>query len=143
MNIIIISEHTTTARLHDCTTTKVGHVVGDDNSQNKNGIHKTTIRTLESDFGRSPMRRCSTTYDNSDRLICLGKYPTCALASSTNTSVVAEGGCKGYHSYCTDTHMSKRSVHARSRSKEARMHVSWEIEPMHSGVFCSRTICLS
>ena len=77
------------------------------------------------------------------RLACFGKYPTCALASITNTSVVAEGGCKGYQSYCIDTLMSKRSVHERSRSKEAHAYVSREPEPMHSGVFGSSTIRLN
>ena len=73
-------------------------------------------------------------------LFVLGTYPTCALASTTYTSVVAEGGVQGiiivmYR--CIS--MSKRSVHV-CPTKGVRTYVSCEQEPMHSGAFGSRTI---
>ena len=82
--------------------------VGGDNMCQRN-LGKHNYDSVAEDLGMSPMRQtlevqaegklnALTTTTTVIRFACLGMYPTCALASPTDTSVVAEGGCKGYQS---------------------------------------------
>ena len=76
--------------------------------------HCKGIETLEVQVERElnalQLRRPTTTVI---RVACLGKYPTCALASATYTSVVSEGGARDT-SRIVQIHINEQAIRVRA-----------------------------
>ena len=82
----------------------------------------------------------TTTHDHSECLLCFGNVSNLCSRFSRQPRGFRPRGVQGIlivlFSFIS---MSKRSVHV-CPTKGVRTYVSWEQEPMHSGVFGSRTI---
>ena len=70
------------------------------NTQHKNGMMWRSLKESREWGAQCAAAQTTTTNDNSERRMELGRYQPCALASTTNLGVVVEGGCKGYQLYC-------------------------------------------